>query len=162
MPNQRTLRRLARTGDPILLSVAGHRARAVPPDAAHSPPPAPVVHTFHYRYDSDGNLTCVVCRTSRPCVGAHPATEATETVTYAGYSDAIGNSDLHPGAVLVHGPRTAANWTASPAWSTTASATSTPRPAAGSLRSRSTPPPASLPPCTRRQVSPRDRRPRWE
>jgi RHS repeat-associated protein len=90
MSNKRTLRRLARTGDPVLLTVAGHRARAVPP----SPPPGPVVHTFQYNYYSAGNLTGASSWTDLPCAGPDSAAEATETVTYAGYPDALADSNL--------------------------------------------------------------------
>jgi hypothetical protein len=92
MSNRRTLRRLARTGDPTLVTEAGHRARALPAAAPPAPPPDDVILSVSY-YDCDGNRIPVTSFTySHGAVPARAAAEATDIVTYSGYGDALSES----------------------------------------------------------------------
>jgi RHS repeat-associated protein len=87
MPNRRTLRRLARTGHPVLVAPAGHRARAVPPAESLTPSEA-LVQTFWYSYDNEGKRTSITFFAHRPGE-AEPA----EIVTYDGFGKVLGVSD---------------------------------------------------------------------
>jgi RHS repeat-associated protein len=87
MPNRRTLRRLARTGDAVLTSVAGHRARAVPP-AASLITSEWFLLTLWYSYDHEGNRTAVTSFAHRP-----GEADAPQIVSYDGFGKALRVSD---------------------------------------------------------------------
>jgi RHS repeat-associated protein len=90
MPNRRMLRRLARTGDPVLISGAGHRARATPPAESLTPSDA-VVLTVWYSYDAQGNRAAVPSFAHRP-----GEAEAAEIATYDGFGRVRRVTELAP------------------------------------------------------------------
>jgi RHS repeat-associated protein len=85
MPNRRTRRRLVCTGHPVLVAIAGPRAR---PPAESLTPSEPLVQTFCYSYDHEGNRTSVPSFAPRP---GEP--EAAEIVTYDGFAKVLSVSD---------------------------------------------------------------------
>jgi RHS repeat-associated protein len=87
MPNRRTLRRLARTGDPVLLSIAGPRAGAVSPAESLITSEGLVLRLW-YSYDAEGNRTAVTSFAHRP---GEP--DAPEIVSYDGFGNALSMSD---------------------------------------------------------------------
>jgi RHS repeat-associated protein len=87
MRNRRTLRRLARTGDAVLISIAGHCARAVPP-AESLITSEGLVLTVWYSYDAQGNRTAATSFAHRP-----GDTDAAEVLTYDGFGKVPSVSD---------------------------------------------------------------------
>jgi YD repeat-containing protein len=87
MPNRRTLRRLARTGHPVLVAVAGHRARALPP----APPPRPTAApALDPGPGSAGHRAPLIAAVYRPATGRDHGTGRDPLIQFTSYSDAAG------------------------------------------------------------------------